>query len=321
MKCVLSLTLVLLLLALVVYGVFFQSTPSVMSQRLSTSSEDGKKESYLNPEFSTMCDQVDAYCRDEYGNRGDDYCHCMAQMGCSTDWCKCYTVVNQCAAKSESRKEYCECISKSECADRMECNEDTRLDCGEVFTKCKYYYPEDAKACVLFHGCKPDTDPECLDCAANYAKDAFTMGACQLCRGCEAKENIYDDWRDAGKLAKCDLIPPYVPPKPTLTPEEQEMKNYLKVNPECGLTKNFNFGDYFESALDKHCYCCTGIAKNNNQFDSCNCNDVDCTNRSGTLGYCNDFMKKFAIDWANVPDSIVDVKKQLTADQQAALRP
>ena len=62
------------------------------------------------------------------------------------------------------------------------------------------------------------------------------------------------------------------------------------------------------------------MAKNGNQFDTCNCNDVDCTNRSGTLGYCSDFMKKFEIDWSNVPNSIVDVKKQLSASEQKALR-
>lgn len=320
MRCTLSLTLILVVLAIVVYGVFFASKPSEMSRRMSSASSSSlKKENYFNPEMSLECNEADLICRDEFGNRRDDYCNCMSALGCQTDWCKCLTIVNQCADRSQSRKEYCECINNSECADRMPCKEETRYDCGEVYAKCNYFYPEDRKACVLFHGCKPDTDPECMNCAVMYAGDAFTMGACQLCRGCEAKEVIYDDWRDAGRLAKCTLIPPYVPPQPTLTPEEQEMKNYLKVNPS-DLTKNFKLGDYFESALDKHCYCCTGVAKNNNQFDSANCNNVECTNRSGTLEYCGDFMKKFEIDWSNVPDSIVDVKKQLTPAQQQALR-
>lgn len=261
-----------------------------------------------SPKQKRNCWEIAKICRIQHGDQGEMYCQCMKALGCDQDWCKCFAKVNECAAKSRTRKEFCKCIGDSECAKSVMCNQDTNLDCGTIATRCKKYYPDEERACAMYWGCKPDSDPICEDCNKRFAGDAFYASACKLCRGCVANEAIYGDRKAQKKMPKCSEIPAYVEPRKKLTPKEQEMADYLRINKQCGFTNVFNFpGDSFSDELEKRCYCCTGMTKNNNQYDSCNCAGVDCVDEDSTKRLCKPFMNKYDISWSDVPAANVSL--------------
>jgi hypothetical protein len=153
-----------------------------------------------------------------------------------------------------------------------------------------------------------------------YAGDIFYMGACQLCRGCQANEKLYGDRRIQGKMPPCSEIPKYVPPRPTLSPAERESREYLRIERRCGLTDAFDFpGDYFANDKEKKCYCCLGRVKNGGKFDNCNCNNMadDCFNTEALLSDCGDFMKKYNISVNDIPK---DYNVNLSDAQSKAIR-
>lgn len=298
-SCVLNYSCILLILGMVVYMVCFYRKPTEMSKRV-------KREKNTENYEDANCWEISKICRMQHGESSTKYCECMKAMGCERDWCKCLTVVNACAAKSKTREEFCKCINKSECANKVECKQDTNLDCGQVQSMCQTYYPDSARACTMYYGCKPDSDPICANCKTSYAADPFYMASCQLCRGCVANEAIYGDRKREGKLPKCDKIPEYVPPKKKLTPQEQEMADYLRINRQCGTTDAFNFpGTSFADEMEKRCFCCVGMSKYDNKYDSCNCAGVDCVDEESTQKLCQPFMDKYNIQWKDVPSANV----------------
>lgn len=255
---------------------------------------------------ATDCRQMDITCRMEYGDDSDAYCQCMKSLGCERDWCHCLTVVNKCAKESKSREEFCRCIKRSDCADQVPCDQDTTKDCGFITTRCQELYPYNVRACVLYHGCKPFSDPICVNCRQQFAADVFSMSACQLCRGCQANEDVYADAQAEGKLPKCNEIPPYVSPPPKISAAEQRELDYLRIERRCGLTDVFKFpGDYFKDPDEKYCYCCVGRAKNGGKFDNCNCNNAeDCLNTDKTMERCKGFMQKYGISAEDMPRDV-----------------
>lgn len=321
-QCVVRYAIGILLVVLVIYLVCRQP-PSQMSLRLASTT----RESYNSATCPTQapnndwtdCKQIDVTCRMMNGADDNSYCECMTSLGCKRDWCHCLTVVNKCAAESQSRAEFCKCIKRSDCADQVPCEENTNLDCGRITTLCNMYYPYNPRACVLYHGCKPYSDPICQDCKSAYAADPFGMGACLICRGCQADEQIYGDQQAQGKLPQCSEIPAYVTPKPTKSPSEMRELEYLRINRQCGLTDKFNFpGEYFKDPDEKYCYCCVGRALNDNKFDNCNCNNAeDCLNLEMTAQRCGGFMQKYGITPDQVP---TDVNVVLSKDLAKAVR-
>lgn len=323
-KCVAGYIVVIGVIALVMYMICYQK-PSAMS-KIINQSEDYEQSSYMPfaidkaPKDEPDCKQVANMCRIQNGDTSDAYCRCMDEMGCGRNWCHCLTVVNKCANESKTRKEFCRCIGRSDCTDMVPCEQDTNVDCGYITTKCKQYYPENVRACSMYHGCKPSSDPICINCQNMYAADIFSMGACQICRGCQADQRLYGDRQLQGKLPKCKEIPEFIPPKKKLSPKEQEMADYLKINKQCGFADQFGYGKEktsFDDEAEKYCYCCTGMVKYGNKYDSCNCAGVDCVNTEGTQSLCSNFMKRYKINFKDVPEANVN----LSDKQKGAVRP